>query len=51
MGLFREYDIRGVVGTELTPALAEKIWKTIEEVRNSPAYRRLEREAADKTLR
>ncbi len=25
MALFREYDIRGVVGTELTPALAEKI--------------------------
>ncbi len=25
MGIFREYDIRGVVGTELTPALAEKI--------------------------
>jgi phosphomannomutase/phosphoglucomutase len=24
-GIFREYDIRGVVGTELTPALAEKI--------------------------
>ena len=25
MSIFREYDIRGVVGTELTPALAEKI--------------------------
>ena len=25
MSIFREYDIRGVVGEELTPALAEKI--------------------------
>lgn len=30
---------------EANPDLAAKIWKTIEEVRNSPAYRKLEREA------
>lgn len=27
------------------PELANRIWKTIEEVRNSPAYRKLERES------
>jgi polar amino acid transport system substrate-binding protein len=29
------------------PALAQRLWKTIEEVRTSPAYQKLEHEHAD----